>query len=143
MKKRFFALLMVLVMLMSLVPSTALAASTGESNAVTAVTYGEKAAEAKTGAIFVGSDVHGSESSGDSGVLALKTILSAVSGDGIAYTVLGGDIQNSGSGNLSTYTSAITSVLTSLSTEDCYFTYGKTHDQGMSTTGTNGFLDSA
>ncbi|MBP5462422.1 MAG: bacterial Ig-like domain-containing protein, partial [Lachnospiraceae bacterium] len=135
MKKRFFALLMVLVMLMSLVPSTALAASTGESNAVTAVTYGEKAAEAKTGAIFVGTDVHSSTSS-------LTSILSTVSGDGIAYTVLGGDTQDSGSGKLSDYTSAITEVLTSLSTEDCYFTYGN-HDQGMSTAGTNGFLDSA
>ncbi|MBO4720850.1 MAG: hypothetical protein J5658_13410, partial [Prevotella sp.] len=136
MKKRFFALLMVLVMLMSLVPSTALAASTGESNAVTAVTYGEKAAKAKTDkAIFVGTDVHSSTSS-------LNSVLSTVSGDGIAYTVIGGDIQDSGNGSLSTYTSAITGALTSLETKDCYFTYGS-HDSGMSTTGTNGFLDSA
>ncbi len=85
--------------------------------------------------IFVGTDVHASTSS-------LQEVLNAAKSAGIAYTVLGGDIQDSGSGNLSTYTTTITGVLTSLSASDCYFTYGS-HDRGMSTSGTNGFLDSA
>ena len=135
MKKRFFSLLMVLVMLMSLIPSTAFAAG-GESNAANAVTYSERTVKSATDdAVFVGTDVHGS--TGD-----LGTILSTVSGDGIAYTVIGGDIVSDTSSSLSTYTAAITNVLTNLSTEDCYFTYGS-HDSNMTTTGTNGFLDSA
>lgn len=94
-------------------------------------------------AVFVATDRHQETTKLQSVVAQAKNYIENNYGCSISAVVHGGDlVNNSSSGTLTAINAEFLDVLTDLTTSDIYYTWGS-HDENVSSTGTNGYLVSS